>query len=47
MASRRIAPKTIDEYIAAFPPEVQAILEKKKQPSQAMQELMSRPGRDE
>ena len=28
MASRRIAPKTIDEYIAAFPPEVQAILEK-------------------
>ena len=28
MATRRIAPKSIDEYIAAFSPDVQAILER-------------------
>ena len=28
MATSRATPKSIDEYIAAFPPEVQAILEK-------------------
>lgn len=28
MATARATPKSIDEYIAAFPPEVQAVLEK-------------------
>ena len=28
MANRRATPKTIDEYIASFPPDVQQILEK-------------------
>ena len=31
MDSDRAAPKTIDEYIAAFPPDVQAILEQIRQ----------------
>jgi uncharacterized protein YdhG (YjbR/CyaY superfamily) len=31
MATKRISPKTIDEYISAFPPDVQAILQKVRQ----------------
>ena len=28
MATRRVAPKNVDEYIAAYPPEVRAVLER-------------------